>query len=118
MTPLKLPRLELLALAVRAELYPNAGGAQEGGGASGRLVLVGGAHLVALHAPRLSEFVHIELELPVAAHRVIALVPVVVAAQATEAPAQVGRSHNFHKAVAVPRDLQAWGRKVLKLHWW
>lgn len=116
MAPLELPGLELLALAVRAELDPHAAGAGEGGGAPCapplRLLLVGvqvgrGAHLVALGAPRLGELVHVELELPVAAHRVVALVPVVVAAQAAETAAQVGRGHHLHEAVAVPRDLQA-----------
>lgn len=105
MTLLELPRLDLLTLAMGAEFDLDAAGTQEGGGAAVRRRL--GAQLVAVqHAPRLGELVHVELEVAVAAHGVVALVPVVVAAQATEAPAQVGGGHHLHEAVAIPGDLQ------------
>lgn len=103
MALLELPRLDLLALTVGTELDLDAAGAQEGGGAAGRGLL--GANLVPLHAPRLGELVHVELEVAVAPHGVVALVAVVVATQATEAPPQVGGRHHLHEAVAVPRDL-------------
>ena len=109
MTLLKLPRLELLALSVGAELDLDAAGTEEGGGPAGGVLLVG-AHLVGLHPPRFGKLVHVELEEAVAAHGVVAPLPVVVAAEAAEAPAQVGRGHHLHEAVAVPRDLQTWGR--------
>lgn len=104
MALLKLPRLYLLALAVGAELDFDAAGAQEGRRPAGRGLL--GANLVSLDSPRLGELVHVELEVAVASHGVVALVAVVVAAKAAEAAAQVRGGHNLHKAVAVPCDLQ------------
>lgn len=108
-TLLKLPRLQLLTLAVGAELDLDGAGAQEGRGPAQRGLL--GAHLVSVHAPRLGELVHVELELAVAAHGVVALVAVVVAAEAAEAAAQVRGGHHLHEAVAVPRYLQACGKE-------
>lgn len=107
MTLLKLPRLYLLTLPVGAELDFDAGRAQEGRRAAGRVVLR--ADLVPVDSPRLGELVHVELEQAVAAHGVVALVAVVVAAQAAEAPAQVGSGHDLHETVAVPGDLQTCG---------
>lgn len=106
MALLELPGLELLTLAVSPELDLDAAGAEEGGGPARRLLL--GAHLVALHTPGLGELVHVKLELPVSAHGVVALVAVVVAAESTEATAQVRSRHHLHEAVAVPGDLQSW----------
>lgn len=103
-TLLELPRLDLLTLSVGAELDFDAAGAQEGRGPAGRMLL--GADLVSIDSPRLGKLVHVELELAVASHGVIALVAVVVAAEATESAAQVGGGHDLHETVSVPRDLQ------------
>lgn len=105
---LKLPELDLLTLAVGPELDLDAAVAQEGRGPAGRVLLR--THLVPLHPPRLGELVHVKLEEAVAAHGVVALVAVVVAAEAAEASAQVRRGHHLHETVAVPRDLQTCGR--------
>lgn len=104
MTLLKIPQLYLLALPVGAELDFDAGRAQEGRRAAGRVLLR--ADLVPLDSPRLGELVHVELEQAVASHGVVALVAVVVATQAAEASTQVGGGHDLHEAVAIPGDLQ------------
>lgn len=105
MALLELPRLDLLTLAVGTELDLDAGRAEKRGRVpKGRSLLA--AQLVAIQSPRLGKLVHVELEEAVAAHGVVALVAVVVAAKATEAPPQVGRCHYLHEAVAVPGDLQ------------
>lgn len=104
MALLKLPRLYLLALPVGTELDLDAAGAQEGCWAARRGLL--GANLVSLNSPRLGKLVHIELELAVTSHGVVTLVAIVVPAEAAEASSQVGSSHDLHKTVAVPRDLQ------------
>lgn len=101
---LKLPRFDLLALPVGAELDFDAAGAQDGRRAAGRVLLR--ADLVSLDSPRLGKLVHVELELPVTAHGVVALVAVVVPAKAAEASSQVGGGNDLHETVAVPRDLQ------------
>lgn len=105
---LELPQLDLLTLAVGPELDLDAAVAQEGGGASGGLLL--GADLVPLHPPRLRKLVHVKLEEAVPAHGVVPLVAVVVPAQAAEASTQVRRRHHLHKTVPVPGDLQTCGR--------
>lgn len=107
-TLLKLPQLDLLTLAVGPELDFDAAVAQEGRGPAGRVLLR--ADLVPLHPPRLRKLVHVELEKAVASHGVVALVAVVVAAEAAEASAQVRSGHHLHETVAVPRDLQTCGR--------
>lgn len=104
MTLLKLPRLYLLTLPVGTELDFDAAGAQEGGRPTRRVLL--GANLVAVDAPRFGKLVHIELEQAVASHGVVALVAIVVATKAAEAPPQVRGGHDLHETVAVPRDLQ------------
>lgn len=103
--PLKLPRFDLLTFPVGSKLHLDAARTEEGRGAAGLVLL--GANLIPLHSPRLGELVHVELEVSVASHGVVALVAVVVSAQATEASAQVRSSHNLHETVAIPRDLQA-----------
>lgn len=111
MAPLKLPRLNLLALPVGAELDFDAARAEEGRRPARQRLL--GANLVPLDSPRLCKLVHVELELPVASHGVVSLVAVVVATKAAEASTQVGSSHNLHETVAVPCDLQTCrGRKT------
>lgn len=64
------------------------------------------ANFISLDSPRLCKLVHVKLELAIASHGVVALVTVVVAAKATEAPAQMRSSYNLHKTVTVPCDLQ------------
>lgn len=109
MALLKLPRLYLLAFPMSAEFYFDAAGAEEGRGPARRRLL--GANLVSLDSPRLGKLVHVELEQAVASHRVVALVPVVVAAKAAEASTQVGGGHDLHETVAIPCDLQTCRRR-------
>lgn len=65
-----------------------------------------GANLISLDSPRLCKLVHVKLELAVTAHGIVALVAIVVAAKATEAPTQMRSSYNLHKTVTIPCDLQ------------
>lgn len=104
MALLKLPRLQLLALPVGAELDFDAAGTQEGRRPSRWMLL--GANLVSLDSPRLCKLVHVELEMAVTSHCVVALVSVVVATEAAEASTQVGSGHDLHETVTIPRDLQ------------
>lgn len=103
-TLLKFPRLYLLALTVGPELDFDAAGAQEGRGPARRMLL--GANLISFDSPRLGKLVHVELELAVASHGVVALVAVVVTTEATEPSAKMGSSYNLYKTVTIPCDLQ------------
>ncbi len=97
-----------------AELDFDAARAQEGRWPARRGLL--GANLVSLDSPRLCKLVHVELEVAVTSHGVITLVAVVVPAKATEASSQVGSSHNLHKTVTIPRDLQTCRGRKTKLN--
>lgn len=103
MALLKLPGLELLARSVRAELYFDCAGTEEGcGPAVGSLT-----HLVVLHTPGLSKFIHVKLKLAVSSKRVVPPVTVVVSAQPAEALLQMGGRDHLHQTVPIPRDLQS-----------